>query len=190
MTYQYSWDPAIWSKYYSEGPEIFAYFKGVVDKFKLWRHIKLQHQVTYAKWDEEDGCWNVRITNLATNESFDDTCDVLVNAMGFLKYVKSSGPSTNPILIITSNWKWPNITGLHSFKGTLTHSANWPSELSLKGKRVAIIGNGSSGIQLVAHAQKQVSKLYTWVRTPTWMTAGFAQKYAGENGANFECEYA
>lgn len=57
----------------------------------------------------------------------------------------------------------------------------------MKDKRVAIVGNGSSGIQLVANLQKDVAKLYTWVRTPTWMTMGFAQKHAGPNGRNFEC---
>lgn len=86
-----------------------------------------------------------------------------------------------------SNWKWPNIDGLQKFKGILTHSAAWPDDLDLDGKRVAVVGNGSSGIQIVANIQKRVSKLYTWVRTPIWMTAGFAQKYAGEKGANFEC---
>lgn len=115
MTYQYSWDPAIWSKYYSEGPEIFAYFKGVVEKFKLWRYIRLQHEVTHAKWDDEEGYWNVKIANLTTNESFDDRCDVLVNAMGFLKYALLPKGGPKLVLTVSSNWKWPNIAGLHSF---------------------------------------------------------------------------
>jgi cation diffusion facilitator CzcD-associated flavoprotein CzcO len=58
----------------------------------------------------------------------------------------------------------------------------------LKGKRVAVIGCGSSGIQLIAEIQKDVKKLYTWIRSPTWVTPGFAQAYAGKNGANFECK--
>lgn len=69
------------------------------------------------------------------------------------------------------------------------HTANYEEGFDLKGKRVAVIGSGSSGVQTVATAYPDVSKLYTWVRSPTWITAGFAQKYAGENGANFYCEF-
>ena len=78
--------------------------------------------------------------------------------------------------------------GLSNYEGVLAHSANYPTELSLKDKRVAVVGNGSSGLQIVAKIHSEVSRLYTWVRSPTWMTAGFAQKYAGPDGANFACE--
>ncbi|KAK4935997.1 hypothetical protein LTR10_023044 [Elasticomyces elasticus] len=169
VTYQFSWDPQIWSKYYAEAPEIFAYFKGVVDRFSLWKYMKLKHEVQHAQWSAEAGVWNVRIKDLHTGREMHDHCDIFINAMGFL-----------------NNWKWPKIEGLHSFKGVLTHSAAWPNDLNLDGKRIAVVGNGSSGIQIVANVQKLASKLYTWVRTPTWMTAGFAQKYAGDNGRNFE----
>lgn len=82
----------------------------------------------------------------------------------------------------------PKIQGLEDFQGVITHSADYPEDLDLKDKRVAVVGNGSSGIQLVANIQPFVSRLYTWVRSPTWMTPGFAQKWAGEKGANFNCE--
>jgi cation diffusion facilitator CzcD-associated flavoprotein CzcO len=58
----------------------------------------------------------------------------------------------------------------------------------LKGKRVAVIGSGSSGVQTVASVYNDVSKLYHWVRTPTWITAGFGQKFAGPDGENFSCK--
>jgi hypothetical protein len=58
----------------------------------------------------------------------------------------------------------------------------------MEGKRVAVIGIGSSGIQVTATIAPQVSKLYTWVRSPTWVTAGFAQKFAGPDGGNFNCK--
>lgn len=51
------------------------------------------------------------------------------------------------------------------------------------------MGTGSSGVQIVANIQSEVAKLYTWIRSPTWMTAGFAQKFAGPNGSNFDCEF-
>lgn len=77
---------------------------------------------------------------------------------------------------------------MHDFKGVIAHSANYPKDLSLAGKKVAVVGTGSSGIQLVANAQPLVQHLYTWIRSPTFMTAGFAQRYSGPDGANFICE--
>jgi cation diffusion facilitator CzcD-associated flavoprotein CzcO len=63
-----------------------------------------------------------------------------------------------------SNWKWPSVEGLDSFKGKLLHSASWDDEVDCKDKRVVVIGNGSSGVQIVAslaagklHVQTQYS---------------------------------
>ena len=88
---------------------------------------------------------------------------------------------------LRSDWKWPEIPGLHDFKGILCHTANYPVGTILDGKKVAVIGVGSSGIQVTANIAPKVKHLYTWVRSPTWITAGFAQKYAGPNGGNFKC---
>ncbi len=78
--------------------------------------------------------------------------------------------------------------GLHSFKGTLVHSATYDESLDLNSKRVAVLGIGSSGIQIVSKIASQVKQLYAWVRSPTWITAGFAQRFAGPDGANFHCK--
>lgn len=86
-----------------------------------------------------------------------------------------------------SNWKWPNIAGLHDFQGILQHSAHYDESIDLTGKRVAVIGIGSSGVQIISSISDSVSKIYAWVRSPTWITAGFAQAYAGPDGGNFEC---
>jgi hypothetical protein len=108
--------------------------------------------------------------------------------------------------MIVSNWKWPTIPGLHSFQGELVHSASWKDDLDLKGKTVAVLGNGSSGIQIVSAIQNgiaapypglisqladllpDVKELVTFIRSPTWITAGFAQKKAGGGGSNFKCD--
>ncbi len=86
-----------------------------------------------------------------------------------------------------SDWKWPGIEGLHDFEGTICHTARFDPTIELQGKRVAVIGMGSSGIQVTAEIAPIVGQLYTWIRSPTWITAGFAQEHAGPNGANFEC---
>ena len=86
-----------------------------------------------------------------------------------------------------NNWKWPDIPGLHKFKGKLMHSAAYEEGYALEGKKVAVIGAGSSGVQIVSSIQRKVGRLYHWVRSPIWITAGFAQRWAGADGANFAC---
>lgn len=57
------------------------------------------------------------------------------------------------VLISSSNWKWPDVQGLHDFEGELIHTASWPEEYDLTNKTVAVIGNGASGIQLIPAIQ-------------------------------------
>lgn len=76
-----------------------------------------------------------------------------------------------------SNWKWPNISGLHDFKGTLLHSANYDTTANLAGKRVAVIGSGSSGIQIVPTLQPSVTKLGAYLRSSTWIVPPFGAQY-------------
>lgn len=66
------------------------------------------------------------------------------------------------------------------------HSAAYEEGYPLEGKRVAVIGAGSSGVQIVANIQKKVEHLYHWIRSPVWVTPTFGQKWAGKEGANFE----
>jgi cation diffusion facilitator CzcD-associated flavoprotein CzcO len=68
------------------------------------------------------------------------------------------------------------------------HSARYDENYSLDGKRVAVIGIGSSGVQIIANIARSVEKLYCWIRSPTWITAGFAQRFAGPGGENFSCK--
>lgn len=85
VTYQYNWDPAVWSSFYAEAPEILAYFQGVVDRHNLLKYIKLRHQIEHAEWIEETGKWRITTTKLEDNTKIVEECDVFVNAMGFLK---------------------------------------------------------------------------------------------------------
>ena len=90
-------------------------------------------------------------------------------------------------MVAFSDWQWPQIEGLNSFEGKICHTASWDKTITLQGKKVAVIGMGSSGIQVTSELAEKVERLYTWIRSPTWVTAGFAQNWAGPNGANFKC---
>ncbi|RVX69048.1 hypothetical protein B0A52_06761 [Exophiala mesophila] len=136
--YTYSWEGnPNWSRFYVERPEIFAYFKSLAVKWDILKYIKLQHKVVEARWSEDDQGWFVKVQNLANGSIVEDFCHVLLNCNGVL-----------------NNWKWPEIRGLHDFKGKLLHSARWDTEWDYTGASVAVIGAGSSGIQIVPTMQK------------------------------------
>lgn len=174
VNYQFSWKIKLWSHYYSYAPEIWEYLKSIERENDFIRkYVKLRHRVESVAWDEEAGLWRLKIRDLEKDHVVEDSAEFFINAGGVL-----------------NSWKWPDIQGLHDFKGKLMHSANYEEGYDLSGKKVAVIGCGSSGVQIVAAIQGKVDKLYHWVRSPIWITAGFAQTWAAKNGANFRCMYA
>jgi thioredoxin reductase len=84
----------------------------------------------------------------------------------------------------SSKWKWPTIAGLEDFKGTLLHSANYDLSVDLTGKRVAVIGSGSSGIQIVPAIRGHVKSVGAYLRSNTWIAPPFGAQYIkkDENG--------
>ncbi|RTE80278.1 hypothetical protein BHE90_005214 [Fusarium euwallaceae] len=151
--YQFSWRPnPDWSGFFSTATEIQNYLCRVCEEEKMHEEIKLKHQVTGAHWDDNDAIWRLRILNLESQIEFDDFCHFLLDSTGILNH-----------------WKWPEIPGLHSFKGQLIHSANWPSEFDYKDLTVAVIGNGSSGVQILPEIQPAVKSLVHFVREPIWV---------------------
>jgi Flavin-binding monooxygenase-like len=143
-----------WRSYYAKGPEILKYIKKTAQKYDLGRDIKFNHKLIGAEFDERQGHWRLKVQN-AQGEAFNDLCDVLVAANGHL-----------------SRWNWPNINGLATFEGLLVHSAQWNHEFDYTGKRVAVLGNGSSAIQIVPEMAKQASQLINFIRGPTWIIPG------------------
>ncbi|CAL1693778.1 unnamed protein product [Somion occarium] len=171
--YQLTFEPKTdWSAFYAPGPEILAYMQGVAEKYKLMPYIKLEHELIQARFDEPSGKWHLRIRHptgaYGEYEEIEDTADLLFCGTGSL-----------------SRWTWPDIEGLHTFKGRLFHSAQWDQQdgdswqESVKGwrdKTVAVIGVGSSGIQLVPALQPRVAKLFNYVRGKTWLSPPFASE--------------
>ncbi|OAL38360.1 hypothetical protein AYO20_02419 [Fonsecaea nubica] len=148
--------------------EILGYFKDIVDKHHMQGFVKLRHAVSGAWWNEETGKWKIKIIpNGNEKAAFYDEGEVLINATGVL-----------------NNWKWPAVPGVEKFKNKV-HSAAWDDTVDLDDKVVGIIGNGSSAVQIIPAIFPRVKKMISYQRSSTWITAGFAQKYAGENGANF-----
>jgi cation diffusion facilitator CzcD-associated flavoprotein CzcO len=169
------------------------YFKNLADKHQLRKYIRLNHKVVGAWWKEETQEWHVKIQRGDdVNDIIDDKCNVLVNASGVLKFVPNIYKRES-FLVLTqwfSKWQWPNIPGRESFKGPMLHSAAWDDSVDLENKTVAMIGSGSSAVQIVPNIRAEVKNLKCFIRSTSWVTAGFGSNFAGENGANFKCKFA
>ncbi|KAK3301009.1 uncharacterized protein B0H64DRAFT_414697 [Chaetomium fimeti] len=152
-SYQFSWrQKKDWTNFFSGAEEIGEYLCRVCDEEGMRDSIKTSHQVVRAEWDEKDGQWELTVRNLETGEEFGDHATFLVDGTGIL-----------------NNWKWPEVDGLDAFQGTLIHTAQWPKDFDHTGKTIAVIGNGSSGIQVLPALQPGADKLYHIFRTPTWV---------------------
>ncbi|KAF2653519.1 FAD/NAD(P)-binding domain-containing protein [Lophiostoma macrostomum CBS 122681] len=152
--YTWSFEPKLdWSAVYASSKEIFAYFNDFARKYGLHKFVKTRQQVSGAYWNKQRGGYDVEIKDLQNDQIVTDHCDILVNAGGIL-----------------NNWQWPAIPGIDKYKGTLLHTANWDDKIDLSNRHVGLIGNGSSGIQVLPTIQPHVQKVTTFIREPTWVS--------------------
>lgn len=155
--YTFTFDPNTeWSHYFAYGPEIQRYFEDFADRHNTHRYMKLNTKVVEARWDEERGHWDITLQDQKTGENWEDWAHVLINGTGIL-----------------NSWKWPEIEGLHDFKGKLMHSAKWDHSVDFVGKSVGVIGTGSTSIQIVPQLQKICDKVAVYMRSSTWISPPF-----------------
>ncbi|KAH7029586.1 uncharacterized protein B0I36DRAFT_291378 [Microdochium trichocladiopsis] len=150
--YAFPFDPnPDWARFYASGADILAYMKATVKKWNLDRDLQLSTKVVEARWLEETGQWRVTVEH--KGERRDEYCHVLISAQGVLVHES-----------------WPSIPGLRDFKGHITHSAAWDHNYDYSGKRIAVIGNGSSGIQIVPQMAKLPgTDVKNFIRGPAWV---------------------
>ncbi|TCJ28286.1 flavin-containing monooxygenase [Nocardioides jejuensis] len=163
--YSYSFEPnPRWPHRFSRQPAILDYIHGVVDKYDVRRHIRLNAEVTGAAYDDATGTWTVA---LAGGEEL--VVDVLVSAVGQL-----SRPA------------YADIPGRDTFAGPAFHSALWDHDVDLAGKRVAVIGTGASAIQFVPELQQEVAHLDLFQRTPPHIVPRMDKKFSPLHHKVFE----
>lgn len=147
FVYQYSFEQRPdWSRTYAPGKELKAYAEHCVDKYAIRSKIRFNTAVIEAEFDEQRGLWRVH-----TEPGGEITAQFLVNAGGLY---------TVPNL--------PDIDGVDSFGGVTMHTARWDHSVDLRGKRVAIIGTGSSATQVIPAIAPIVGQLTVFQRTPIW----------------------
>ena len=144
--YQYTFarNPT-WSHMFSPGREIQAYFCGVADRFGLRDRIRFGTEVVDARF--QGGRWVLR-----TDAGAESQVDFLISATGVLHHPRT-----------------PPIAGLDTFGGNVFHSARWDHSVELRDKRVAIIGNGSTGVQIVCGLAGVAGRVMLFQRTAQWV---------------------
>lgn len=153
VEYSYSFSPELeqewqWTERYASQPEILRYLQHVADRFDLRRDIRFNTTVAGARWDESGQLWHV-----ATDGGEELTARFCVFSTGCL-----SSPNK------------PQIEGLDSFGGETYLTGLWPHEgVDFNGKRVAVIGTGSSGIQSIPVIARQVDRVTVFQRTPSFV---------------------
>ncbi len=167
IDYSYSFDPALeqeweWSEKFATQPEILRYANHVADRFHLRDGIRCNTTIVAASYDEAENHW--RVTTAATQPS-----DVADPAAGETVSARFVVLATGCL----SRSKRPEVAGIDDFGGDLHHTGHWPHDAEgsaelLAGKRVAVIGTGSSGIQSIPLIAEAAAHLTVFQRTPNF----------------------
>jgi cation diffusion facilitator CzcD-associated flavoprotein CzcO len=138
-----------WQEHFAAQPEIERYLNHVVDRFDLRRHMRFGARVIAATWEESTGTWLVTTEDRTTTRA-----RFLITATGVLSI---------PYL--------PDLPGRDTFAGVQHHTGLWPADpVDLAGKRVAVVGTSSSGVQVVAAVVDEVAELTVYQRSANWCT--------------------
>jgi len=153
MQYSYSFSEElqqdwVWTERFAAQPEILRYLEHVADRFDLKRDITFETRVTSARFDEAGGCWDV-----GTDRGERVRARFCLMATGMLSSARA-----------------PDVPGLDSFSGKSYHTGAWPHEgVDLRGRRVGVIGTGSSGIQAIPLIAAEAAEVFIFQRTPNFV---------------------
>lgn len=148
--YSFSFAKNDWTRYFALQGELLAYFKGVAESFGLRDVTSFGTAVKRAIWNSSTSKWEV-VVRAADGSEQTHVADAVISAVGIL-----NTPSV------------PSIKGIESFEGPVLHTAEWPDGFEVKGKRVALVGNGASGMQVAPAIAPNVKQLTIFARSKQW----------------------
>ena len=173
LQYSFSFSPEleqewVWSERFATQPEILRYLEHVAERFDLLPAIQLKTKVTALTYLNERGRWEVETDRAGRVEA-----SFVVMASGNL-----SVPNA------------PQLEGLSRFTGEIFHTGDWPHQaVDFRGKRVAVIGTGSSGIQVIPRIAEQADHLYVFQRTPQYSVPASRAHLSDEYVADIKANY-
>jgi cation diffusion facilitator CzcD-associated flavoprotein CzcO/acetyl esterase/lipase len=170
IDYSYSFDPGLesewkWSERYATQPEILRYLQHVAERHDLRRDIRFSTSIEAATWNDHNALWTLK-----TGQGKEITCRYYVMATGCL-----------------SKPKVPDIKGHERFGGEVYFTSSWPHQgVDFTGKRVAVIGTGSSGVQSIPLIAQQAVELTVFQRTPSYCIPAHNGPVPADRVAQFE----
>ncbi|KAF2731132.1 FAD/NAD(P)-binding domain-containing protein [Polyplosphaeria fusca] len=157
--YQSTFSPNTqWSEQFAGGSEIRDYWQSHARNHDVYRYVKFRHRVDEASWDDSVSQWHLRVQDLDAGSATVHQFDFVIFALGRF-----------------NTWKLPEYPGIDEYKGHLRHTSNWDPNHDPTGKKVAVIGNGASGVQIVPNLQLISSHVTHFARNPTWIAASWAR---------------
>ncbi|KAJ7689782.1 hypothetical protein B0H17DRAFT_1065875 [Mycena rosella] len=150
-----------WPSTHGSQPDTLAYWRKLAHKYDLYPQIVFNHLVISAEWNAKEEIYNV-VTKDGEGRRSSTTAKILISAIGILEVPR-----------------FPDISGIASFGGKSFHSAQWDAEVDLRGKRVAVVGNGPSAMQFVPIiSQDPTVKVTQFCRTPHWLVPPIRADYS------------
>ena len=161
--YSYSFAPRDWTRTHARQAELQEYLEHVVDQFALRPHLELGTEVTSACWDEGSSTYEITL-----NRDRKVRATAVISAVGFLNVPRIPD--------------WP---GLETFTGPIFHTARWPEGLDLSGKRVAIVGTGSTAAQVVPAVAPIAAHVALFQREPGWIFPKGVREFSEDERMRF-----
>jgi cation diffusion facilitator CzcD-associated flavoprotein CzcO len=137
--------------------EILSYMGEVIEENDLGRHIRYRHRIDRAEWSSDQSLWTVEVTRTDTGEQLRFTANFLWMCQGYYRQSEGYTP------------EWP---GTADFKGRIVHPQTWPADLSLKDKKVVIIGSGATAATLLPNIAGDSGHVTLLQRSPTYFIPG------------------
>ncbi len=150
LTYTFSFRPNDWSAFFPLRDEIENYLLATAREYGLYDRVRFGTKVERAEWLADRNQWRVTVHAEDGSEEV-HFADIVMSAVGILNM---------PVV--------PDIKGLSGFTGRIVHTSDWPQDIDLKGKRVAVVGNGASAMQVVPAIADDVAALTIFARSKQW----------------------
>ncbi|HYP49061.1 MAG TPA: NAD(P)/FAD-dependent oxidoreductase, partial [Thermoleophilaceae bacterium] len=156
FTLGYSFRPWEEAKAIADGPSILSYIRETARDHGVEQAIRFNHRVVAADWSSADAHWVVTAERTDTGESVRFSCGFLFVCSGYYRYDEGFTPSFD---------------GVERFKGEIVHPQHWPQDLDYRGKRVVVIGSGSTAVTLIPAMAEQAAHVTMLQRSPSYVVA-------------------